>query len=232
MKAYSLQDGGLDTVEANEKLGFGADLRNYGVGAQILGDLGIHRLRLLTNNPRKIAGLGGYGLEVVSRIPLIINPGDHNANYLATKRDKLGHLFNENSSNDVVTLAWDCGEDLIAKLPDLLNRAEMLASELNLSLQPEQTPRLLALWERPQFVWSVQPFFLSSNKEAKSLSSRLSCNEGWRRCSAFAVFKKPSLFVSVQDAKVLRNCSIAELSPEIVQTPCEHHRDGAELHER
>jgi 3,4-dihydroxy 2-butanone 4-phosphate synthase/GTP cyclohydrolase II len=155
LKAYSLQDGGLDTVEANEKLGFGADLRNYGVGAQILGDLGIHRLRLLTNNPRKIAGLGGYGLEVVSRIPLIINPGDYNASYLATKRDKLGHLFNDKSDADVVTLAWDCGEDLIAKLPDLLNKAEMLAEQLSLTLQPEQTPRLLALWERPQFVWTV-----------------------------------------------------------------------------
>jgi len=171
LKAYSLQDGGLDTVEANEKLGFGADLRNYGVGAQILGDLGIHRLRLLTNNPRKIAGLGGYGLEVVSRIPLIINPGDHNANYLATKRDKLGHLFNENSSNDVVTLAWDCGEDLIAKLPDLLNRAEMLASELNLSLQPEQTPRLLALWERPQFVWTVSGDNSAIEQFLKTLAS-------------------------------------------------------------
>jgi 3,4-dihydroxy 2-butanone 4-phosphate synthase/GTP cyclohydrolase II len=142
-------------VEANEKLGFGADLRNYGVGAQILGDLGIHRLKLLTNNPRKIAGLGGYGLEVVSRVPLVINPGDYNANYLATKRDKLGHLFDENSATNVVTLAWDCGEELSAKLPDLLNRAETLSSKLSLALQPEQTPRLLALWERPQFVWTV-----------------------------------------------------------------------------
>jgi 3,4-dihydroxy 2-butanone 4-phosphate synthase/GTP cyclohydrolase II len=91
----------------------------------------------------------------VSRIPLIINPGDYNASYLATKRDKLGHLFNDNSDTDVVTLAWDCGEDLIAKLPDLLNKAEMLAEQLSLTLQPEQTPRLLALWERPQFVWTV-----------------------------------------------------------------------------
>ena len=171
LKAYSLQDGGLDTVEANEKLGFGADLRNYGVGAQILGDLGIHRLRLLTNNPRKIAGLGGYGLEVVSRVPLIINPGDHNANYLATKRDKLGHLFNENTSVDVSTLAWDCGEDLIANLPDLLNKAEMLASELNLSLQPEQTPRLLALWERPQFVWTVSGDNSAIKQFLKTLAS-------------------------------------------------------------
>ena len=93
LKAYKLQDGGLDTVEANEKLGFPADLRNYGVGAQILTDLGIHRLKLLTNNPRKIAGLGGYGLKVESRVPLVICPGDHNAAYLQVKREKLGHLF-------------------------------------------------------------------------------------------------------------------------------------------
>ncbi len=93
LKAYSLQDGGLDTVEANESLGFAADLRNYGVGAQILFDLGVHRLRLITNNPRKIAGLGGYGLEVVERCPLVINPGEHNADYLITKAKKLGHLM-------------------------------------------------------------------------------------------------------------------------------------------
>ena len=138
------------------------------MGAQILGDLGIHRLKLLTNNPRKIAGLGGYGLEVVSRVPLVINPGDYNANYLATKRDKLGHLFDENSATNVVTLAWDCGEELSAKLPDLLNRAETLSSKLSLALQPEQTPRLLALWERPQFVWTV-----SGNTSAIELKGRM-----------------------------------------------------------
>ena len=93
LKAYSLQDGGLDTVEANESLGFAADLRNYGVGAQILFDLGVHRLRLITNNPRKIAGLGGYGLEVVERCPLVINPGEPNADYLSPKAKKLGHLM-------------------------------------------------------------------------------------------------------------------------------------------
>lgn len=93
LRAYSLQDGGLDTVEANERLGFGADLRNYGIGAQILSDLGVQRLRLITNNPRKIAGLGGYGLQVEDRVPLVIEAGEHNAGYLQTKQDKLGHLL-------------------------------------------------------------------------------------------------------------------------------------------
>ena len=101
LKAYSLQDGGLDTVEANEKLGFPADLRNYGVGAQILTDLGIKKLKLLTNNPRKIAGLGGYGIEVIERVPLVICPNDNNAEYLSVKKTKLGHMIDDvsNSSN-------------------------------------------------------------------------------------------------------------------------------------
>jgi len=99
LKAYSLQDGGLDTVEANEKLGFPADLRNYGVGAQILTDLGIKKLKLLTNNPRKIAGLGGYGIEVIERVPLVICPNDNNAEYLSVKKTKLGHMIDDNNSN-------------------------------------------------------------------------------------------------------------------------------------
>jgi 3,4-dihydroxy 2-butanone 4-phosphate synthase/GTP cyclohydrolase II len=93
LKAYSLQDKGLDTVEANEKLGFRADLRDYGIGAQILRDLGVGKMRLLTNNPKKIIGLTGYGLEVVERVPLEINPNQYNERYLTTKRDKLGHLI-------------------------------------------------------------------------------------------------------------------------------------------
>jgi 3,4-dihydroxy 2-butanone 4-phosphate synthase/GTP cyclohydrolase II len=93
IRAYGLQDAGLDTVEANEKLGFPADLRDYGIGAQILYDLGVRRMRLLTNNPRKVAGLDGYGLEVTERVSLVVPAREHNRTYLSTKRTKLGHLL-------------------------------------------------------------------------------------------------------------------------------------------
>jgi 3,4-dihydroxy 2-butanone 4-phosphate synthase / GTP cyclohydrolase II len=93
LRAYKLQEEGYDTVEANEKLGFGADLREYGIGAQILKDLGIKKMMLLTNNPRKIKGLKGYDLEVVERVPLQMEMRKENANYLRTKHDKLGHMF-------------------------------------------------------------------------------------------------------------------------------------------
>ncbi len=154
LKAYSLQDGGLDTVEANERLGFPADLRNYGVGAQILSDLGIHHLRLLTNNPRKIAGLGGYGLKVEERVPLVMDAGDHNADYLATKRDKLGHLMAEQGPCTVLALAVDAASD---QWPQIRRRAESAASDHGFQLEAVQTPRLLALWERPQFAWTLRP---------------------------------------------------------------------------
>lgn len=93
IKAYALQDKGFDTVEANNKLGFKADLRDYGLGAQILVDLGVSKLRILTNNPKKIIGLEGYGLEIVERIPLELLPSPYNEKYLQTKKEKLGHLF-------------------------------------------------------------------------------------------------------------------------------------------
>jgi 3,4-dihydroxy 2-butanone 4-phosphate synthase/GTP cyclohydrolase II len=91
--AYKLQEQGLDTVEANKKLGFPPDLRDYGTGAQILADLGIKKIRLLTNNPRKVVGLEGYGLEIVERVAIRPDPNEHNARYLKTKKKKLGHLF-------------------------------------------------------------------------------------------------------------------------------------------
>ena len=93
LKAYNLQDEGFDTVEANEKLGFKADLRDYGIGAQILKDLGVRRMKLMTNNPKKVVGLEGYGLEIVERISLEMLPNPLNQSYLNTKRDKLGHMI-------------------------------------------------------------------------------------------------------------------------------------------
>ncbi len=95
LRAYALQDEGLDTVEANEKLGFKPDLRDYGIGAQILVDLGVRRMRLLTNNPRKVVGLEAYNIEIVERVPIELPANPHNAKYLRTKRDKLGHLITQ-----------------------------------------------------------------------------------------------------------------------------------------
>ena len=93
LRAYELQDRGLDTVEANIELGFPPDLRDYGIGAQILVDLGLSTIRLLTNNPKKIVGLEGYGLSVVDRVPIEMSPGDDNVDYLRVKRDKMGHIL-------------------------------------------------------------------------------------------------------------------------------------------
>jgi 3,4-dihydroxy 2-butanone 4-phosphate synthase/GTP cyclohydrolase II len=93
LRAYALQDSGADTVQANERLGFAPDLRNYGIGAQILRDLGLSSIRVMTNNPRKLVGLEGYGLGIVERVPLLADPNLENRTYLQVKRDKLGHLF-------------------------------------------------------------------------------------------------------------------------------------------
>jgi 3,4-dihydroxy 2-butanone 4-phosphate synthase/GTP cyclohydrolase II len=93
LRAYNLQDQGMDTVEANEALGFLPDLREYGIGAQILLDLGLSSVRILTNNPKKIVGMEGYGLSVAEQLPLAVEPNPHNTGYLRTKRERLGHLL-------------------------------------------------------------------------------------------------------------------------------------------
>jgi len=100
LKAYNLQDQGMDTVEANEALGFQADLRDYGIGAQILADLGVKKMREITNNPKKIVGLEGYGLTVTERVPIEISPNQNNIHYLRTKKDKMGHLLSLKDSTE------------------------------------------------------------------------------------------------------------------------------------
>jgi 3,4-dihydroxy 2-butanone 4-phosphate synthase / GTP cyclohydrolase II len=153
LRAYSLQDGGLDTVEANERLGFPADLRNYGIGAQILSDLGVQRLRLITNNPRKIAGLGGYGLQVEDRVPLVMDPGLHNASYLQAKRTKLGHLFGQGPSCPIAgptaLIGWR-GEAPAGLLQALQEQLTALALEHGLRTEQQEDPRLLALLDQPR----------------------------------------------------------------------------------
>ncbi len=148
LKAYSLQDMGLDTVEANERLGFPADLRNYGVGAQILNDLGVHKIRLITNNPRKIAGLKGYGLEVVDRLPLLIEATFYNSTYLATKAQKLGHMLLQTY---LVTVAihWQDEPESVTERYDRLEKLRHLVISHDLLLQEEARPVAIALFGQP-----------------------------------------------------------------------------------
>ncbi|MBE9214718.1 bifunctional 3,4-dihydroxy-2-butanone-4-phosphate synthase RibB/GTP cyclohydrolase II RibA [Plectonema cf. radiosum LEGE 06105] len=148
LKAYSLQDMGLDTVEANERLGFPADLRDYGMGAQMLMDLAVHQIRLITNNPRKIAGLKGYGMEVVDRVPLLIEANDYNSYYLATKAKKLGHMLLQTY---LVTLAlhWQDEPLSITQRYERLDKIRHLAKNRHLLLQEETRPLGLALFTKP-----------------------------------------------------------------------------------
>jgi len=148
LKAYSLQDMGLDTVEANERLGFPADLRDYGMGAQMLMDLGVKKIRLITNNPRKIAGVKGYGLEVVDRVPLLIEANDYNSYYLATKAKKLGHMLLQTY---LVTIAihWQDDPQSITKRYERLEKLRHLARTNDLLLQEEARPLALALFDEP-----------------------------------------------------------------------------------
>ncbi len=151
LKAYSLQDLGLDTVEANERLGFPADLRDYGMGAQMLNDLGVHKIRLITNNPRKIAGLKGYGLEVVERVPLLIEANDYNCDYLAAKAQKLGHLLLQTY---LITLAmeWVGEPSEVKERYEKLEKLRYLARCHHLLLQEETRPVAIALFGKPNLI--------------------------------------------------------------------------------
>lgn len=151
LKAYSLQDMGLDTVEANERLGFPADLRNYGMGAQILNELGVRQIRLITNNPRKIAGLKGYGLEVVDRLPLLIEATDYNVDYLATKAEKLGHMLLQTYLVSVA-LDWEETNLTATERYDRLEKLRHLAKGVSLLVQEETRPVAIALFGKPSLV--------------------------------------------------------------------------------
>ncbi|HEY9629495.1 MAG TPA: bifunctional 3,4-dihydroxy-2-butanone-4-phosphate synthase/GTP cyclohydrolase II [Coleofasciculaceae cyanobacterium] len=164
LKAYSLQDMGLDTVEANERLGFPADQRNYGVGAQILNDLGVQKFCLITNNPRKIAGLKGYGLDMVDRVPLLIEATSYNMDYLATKAEKLGHLLLR-TYLVTVAIAWkaegeasdssDPASISIAERYKRLEKIRHLAKDFDLLLQEEARPLATALFGKASLIFHL-----------------------------------------------------------------------------
>lgn len=151
LKAYSLQDMGLDTVEANERLGFPADLRDYGMGAQMLMDLGVHQIKLITNNPRKIAGLKGYDLEIVDRVPLLIERNDYNYNYLTTKAKKLGHMLLQ-TFLVTVALHWQDSPDSVIERYERLENLRHLAKTHHLLLQEEARPLAIALFDKPSLM--------------------------------------------------------------------------------
>lgn len=154
LKAYSLQDMGLDTVEANNRLGFPADLRNYGVGAQVLNDLGINKIRLITNNPRKIAGLKGYGLEIVGRVPLLIEANDYNNDYLATKAAKLGHMLLQ-TYLVTVGITWTEEPLAVTARYDRLDKLRHLAEANHLLLKEEARPVGVAIFGMPSLVFHL-----------------------------------------------------------------------------
>ena len=150
LKAYSLQDLGLDTVEANERLGFPADLRDYGIGAQILNDLGVRKVKLITNNPRKIAGLKGYGLELVDRVPLLIEANAFNTAYLSTKAEKLGHLLLQ-TYLATVGITWRDRAN-VSDAYDRLEALRALAHREHLLVREEARPFAKSLLGNPDLI--------------------------------------------------------------------------------
>ena len=173
IRAYELQDMGLDTVEANERLGFPADLRDYGMGAQILNDLNVEKIRLITNNPRKIAGLKGYGLEIVERLPLLIEANDYNSNYLTAKAEKLGHLL---LRTYLVTIAveWDISIRSIKQRYERLEKLRLLTRSCGLFLQEEVRPVAISLFGKPSLIFhlgfeQVQPIGFNWYQKADNI---------------------------------------------------------------
>jgi 3,4-dihydroxy 2-butanone 4-phosphate synthase / GTP cyclohydrolase II len=154
LKAYSLQDLGLDTVEANERLGFPADQRNYGMGAQILIDLGIRKFCLITNNPRKIAGLKGYGLEMVDRVPLLIEATSYNADYLTTKAEKLGHLL-LNTYLVTVAIQWQDNPLPVTDRYERLEKIRHLGKTQGFLLQEEARSLSVALFNQSSLTFHL-----------------------------------------------------------------------------
>ncbi|MBE9222157.1 bifunctional 3,4-dihydroxy-2-butanone-4-phosphate synthase RibB/GTP cyclohydrolase II RibA, partial [Cyanobacterium stanieri LEGE 03274] len=150
LKAYTLQDMGFDTVEANEKLGFPPDLRDYGMGAQILNDLGIKNIRLITNNPRKIAGLKGYGIDIVERLPLFIEANDYNSNYLNTKAEKLGHMLLQ-TFLCTIAITWKNSQSPSARYQKL-EKLRHLIRDHNFVSQEETRPVAIALFSQPTMI--------------------------------------------------------------------------------
>ncbi|MGL5875707.1 MAG: bifunctional 3,4-dihydroxy-2-butanone-4-phosphate synthase/GTP cyclohydrolase II [Xenococcaceae cyanobacterium] len=154
LKAYALQDLGMDTVEANERLGFPADLRDYGMGAQMLNDLGVKQIRLITNNPRKIAGLKGYGLEVVDRLPLLIEANDYNSGYLDTKAKKLGHLLLQTYLL-AVAIEWEREIDSATQRYEKLDKLRHLSQSYDILLREESRPVAIALFGEPSLIFHL-----------------------------------------------------------------------------
>lgn len=219
LRAYSLQDGGLDTVEANEHLGFPADLRNYGVGAQILSDLGVHRLRLITNNPRKIAGLGGYGLQVEDRIPLVMDASQHNAAYLSTKRTKLGHLLDPSSDGLTAVLSWTPVPELLDSEALAIQAAEhwgdlrTRCEGARLQLEREEHSRVLALLNHPPLAVLVTaaPGGTLSSQELNTLLTRMAA---WPGTAEVSLLLAPDVQHSTHPSSALEPLKrpLAELS--------------------
>ena len=198
LRAYSLQDGGLDTVEANERLGFPADLRNYGAGAQILSDLGVHRLRLITNNPRKIAGLGGYGLQVEDRVPLVMDAGQHNASYLKTKRAKLGHLMEPApSGGPAAVLAWKGNSNDDARIAAQLQELLQWGEGQGVELEREEHSRVLALLDQPELA------VVASGCSAALLAQGLQTMAGWEGTSSISLLLAPDTQRSAHPSNTL-----------------------------